>query len=344
MISKGKIKGPIKFMLYAPEGFGKSTFGSNAPDPVYIDTEGSTKMLDVKRFDGKMSDWQEIIKSVDYVITHPDCCKTLVIDTVDWAENSCIAMLNARHGTDNILTMDYGKGSLYVVAEFEKLIKKLDKVLEKGINVILLAHAVMRKQELPDEMGAFDRWELKLQSKQVKSMIKEWVDVLLFGNYKTFVVEDQKTKSKKAQGGKRVMYASHRPTWDAKNRHNLPDEMPFEWGLVESLFEKESVVQNPPKEPETKKLTKEQETLEARRKDIENTDVPEELRKLMLEHDVTEWDIQMAVSSIKNAKYTSMDPISSYDPDFLQQVVIDKFDGMLKKIEQMRTKYETEFI
>ena len=339
MISKGKIKGPIKLMLYAPEGFGKSTFGSNAPDPVYIDTEGSTKMLDVARFDGNMTNWNEIMKSVDYVIANPDCCQTLVIDTVDWAENSCIALLNEKHNTENILTLDYGKGSLYVVAEFEKLIKKLDKVIESGINVILLAHAVMRKQELPDEMGAFDRWELKLQSKQVKAMIKEWVDVLLFGNYKTFLVEDSKTKSKKAQGGKRVMYASHRPTWDAKNRHGLPDELDFEWKAVDSLFYRRNTTQT-----QEEATPANDDVLEARRRDIEASNVPDELKKLMLKHNVIEWDIQMAVSSIKNSKYTTMDPISSYDPDFLQHVVIDKFDGMLKKIEQMKQQHEIEFL
>lgn len=341
MISKGKIKGATKLMLYAPEGFGKSTFASKAPDPVYIDTEGSTKMLDVARFDGNMTDWNEILRSVDYVIAHPDCCKTLVIDTVDWAENICISMLNSKHNTDNILTLDYGKGSLYVVAEFDKLIDKLDQVIAKGINVIMLAHAIMRKQELPDEMGAFDRWELKLQSKQVKSKVKEWVDILLFGNYKTFVVEDQKTHSKKAQGGKRVIYASHRPTWDAKNRHGLPDEMPFEWEQVSSIFDVEKISKENAETPEP---AENKEVSDARRKDIENANVPEELRKKMLEHDVTEWDIQMAVASIKNSKYTTMDPISKYDPIFLQQVVIDKFDGMLKKIEQIKKQDKVDFI
>ena len=45
----------------------------------------------------------------------------------------------------------------------------------------------MRKFEQPDEMGAYDRWELKL-AKKVGPLVKEWADMILFANYKTTVV------------------------------------------------------------------------------------------------------------------------------------------------------------
>ena len=34
--------------------------------------------------------------------------------------------------------------------------------MDAGINVVLTAHAQIRKFEQPDEMGAYDRYELKL--------------------------------------------------------------------------------------------------------------------------------------------------------------------------------------
>ena len=39
----------LKFVLYGPEGIGKSTFVSHIPGVVYIDTEGSTARMDVAR-------------------------------------------------------------------------------------------------------------------------------------------------------------------------------------------------------------------------------------------------------------------------------------------------------
>ena len=361
-ISRGKVSGAQKVLIYAPEGYGKSTFASKAEAPLFIDTEGSTKMLDVSRFDADMSDWDNILDAAQYVIDNPDCCKTLVIDTIDWAENACIHKLNDRHKTANILTLDYGKGSLYVTAEFERLLTRLDYIVEKGINVFLTAHAAMRKQELPNEMGAFDRWELKLQSKQVKTMVKEWADLVLFGNYKTYVVEDSKTKSKKAQGNKRVMYATHHPCWDAKNRHGLPDEMPFDFKEIAHIFTTSSTktvlekdetaeksAQTEKKLPNTKakKEDKPPEDVPADRKKgirsdaVENLNIPDDLKALMIENDVTDWEVQEAVGGLKGSDYDATVKMEDYSPEFCRKLV-KSFSGLLKKIMKNRAKLEAE--
>ena len=59
---------------------------------------------------------------------------------------------------------------------------------------------------------------------------------MLFANYKTYVINvDNQGAAKgknKAQGGARVMYTSHHPCWDAKNRHGLAPELPFEYSQI----------------------------------------------------------------------------------------------------------------
>lgn len=50
-IIRGKIPGAKKVVIYGPEGIGKSTFAACFPAPVFIDTEGSTKDMDVDRFE-----------------------------------------------------------------------------------------------------------------------------------------------------------------------------------------------------------------------------------------------------------------------------------------------------
>ena len=343
MISKGKIRSAQKLVLYAPEGFGKSTFASKFKNPVFIDTEGSTKQLDVARFDGDMTDWEEILKAVDYVIKNPDCCDTLVIDTADWAESACIKYTVAQGGENikGIEDFGYGKGYIYAMENFQNLLTKLSEVVSKGISVVVTAHAQMRKFEQPDEMGAYDRWEMKL-SKKDAPLLKEWADIILFGNYKTYVVEDSKTKSKKAQGGsKRVMYATHHACWDAKNRHGLPDEMPFEYEAVKHIFE------DIPKEESKKPAEKEKPKDEVQAKREEQTDklegIPEELKKLMKEHNITEWDIQNAVGTLPGCPYDSLTPISEYNPEFIQNTLINKFDGLRKRIEKINKEEAIPF-
>ena len=50
--------------------------------------------------------------------------------------------------------------------------------------------------------------------------------MLLFANYKTIVVNDN--GKSKVSGGKRVVYTTHHPCWDAKNRFGFPDEIAFD--------------------------------------------------------------------------------------------------------------------
>ncbi|MBR6839299.1 MAG: AAA family ATPase, partial [Oscillospiraceae bacterium] len=182
----------------------------------------------------------ELLSEVEWVYNHPDCCKTLVLDTADWAERLCIEAVCAQHQVDGIEAFSYGKGYVYAQEEFGRLLDKLELVRKQGIHIVIVAHAMMRKFEQPEETGAYDRWELKL-SKKIAPMVREWVDALVFVNYKVLVVNvDGKgaTKGKnKVQCGKRVMYTTHHACWDAKNRFGWPEEAEFDYSVVRGVIE-----------------------------------------------------------------------------------------------------------
>ena len=235
-ITSGRIPKPQKVVIYGPEGIGKTTFASQFPDPVLIDTEGSTYHMDVRRTN-KPESWQGLLSLVKQIAVSPGICKTLVLDTADWAEMLCVSAVCAKYQKKGIEDFGYGKGYVFVQEEFGQLLNAFTDVIDAGMNVVITAHAKMRKFEQPDEMGSYDRWEMKL-SKQVAPMVKEWADMVLFANYKTYVVAaDDKGKKHKAQGGKRIMHTAHHPCWDAKNRHNLPDELPLEYSQIAHCIE-----------------------------------------------------------------------------------------------------------
>lgn len=328
-IIRGKIPCAKKVVIYGPEGIGKSTFASQFPDPVFIDTEGSTNSMDVARLP-KASSWQMILQQVDYVRTHPEVCKTLVIDTIDWAEAMCVQHICDKHRKNGIEDFGYGNGYVYVKEELGRFLNKLSEVVEANINVVLTAHAQIRKFEQPDELGAYDRWELKLGKKtssQTSPLIKEWADMLLFANYKTFsVAVDDKGKKRKAQGGERVMYTSHHACWDAKNRYGLPEEVPFSYASIAQVIEEgktgsspvpvktvaeekkqeepaakapEPVKQEEPTGQMTMPLTTESTPQKTEEKGYTEPDsrIPKALRDLMMKDQVDEWNVKSVCES-----------------------------------------------
>lgn len=232
-ITAGPVLTPLKVVLYGPEGIGKSTFAARFPRPLFIDTEESTKMLNVRRLP-KPETWTDILQMIDFVKAHPDACSTLIIDTADWAERLCESSVCKAGAKQSIEDFGYGKGYTMVAESFAVLLDALtDLVRGAQINVVLTAHSIIRKFERPDESGAYDRYELKLGNKagsKCSALVKEWCDVLLFANYKELVTDVN--GKKKAQGGRRVMYTSHHPCWDAKNRLGLADELPFDFAAI----------------------------------------------------------------------------------------------------------------
>ena len=246
-ITRGRIQSAKKVVCYGPEGIGKSTFASRFPNAVFIDTEGSTKDMDVARLP-RPSSWEYLLQEIQYVKDNPSVCGSLVIDTVDWAEQLCVEHICDKHHKDGIESFGYGTGYVYTKEEFGRFLNKLEDLVEVGVNVVLTAHAHIKKFEQPDEMGAYDRWELKLGKKtssQTAPLVKEWADMLLFVNYKTYsVAVDDKGKKHKGQGGKRIMYTSHHPCWDAKNRYGLPEECEFDYMVIRRIIESTAVEKN----------------------------------------------------------------------------------------------------
>ncbi len=345
-IITGKQDGAVKTVIYGPEGIGKSSLASKYPAPLFIDTEGSTKQIDTSRLTTPTT-WGMLLQEIDFVLDKRPC-ETIIIDTIDWAEQMCLADLCAKNGKGGIEDFGYGNGWVYEKESFGKFLNKLTEVINAGINVVLIAHAKMRKFDLPDEMGSFDRWELKLGSKTtnlISPLVKEWADVVLFCNYKTMVIQtDKEGKKHKAQGNKRVMYTTHHPCWDAKNRYGLPEEIPMDYEQIRFIYEKKPTspvfvpVHNEHSEPN--KLSQPSqldeplpETLPKNDSPGNNTGIPKALADLMTANNVTE-DMICRVCVAKHYVPSGM-PLRDYPKDFVEGCLIGAWSQVLEEIKKL---------
>lgn len=369
-ITKGKRARAQKVVVYGPEGIGKSTFAAQFPEPLFIDTEGSTDNMDVSRLD-KPSSYTMLKNEIAWVKANPTVCKTLVIDTIDWAESLVIADVCAQHSKKGIEDFGWGNGYTYTKEEMGRLLNQLGELVDLGINVVLTAHAQMRKFEQPDEMGSYDRWELKLGKKtssQTAPLVKEWADMVLFANYKTVVMTADNGK-KKATGGQRVLYTQHHPAWDAKNRHGLSEEMPFDYAGIAHIFNQAqpqptpqpqqtapepapqapAQEQTPTAEPAPQVQPQAQETPQQPSQAPEsltqpaperqpyqepNLALPQALRDLMIQNQVTEIEVQKAVA--QKGYYPEDTPVIMYDSGFIDGVLIGAWDQVFSMIKDNR--------
>lgn len=343
-IIRGKLPGALKVVVYGPEGIGKSTFASQFPNPLFIDTEGSTRHMAVARTP-KPTSWPMLLGLVDEVIRDSSLCRTLVVDTMDWAELMCTQYVCDKYQKKSIEEFGYGKGYTYLSEEFGRLLNQLSEVVERGVHVVVTAHAKMRKFEQPDELGAYDRWEMKLSAKNAP-LVKEWADMVLFASYKTYAVKTESGKVK-GQGGERRMYTAHHPCWDAKNRFGLAPELPFAFAEVASVIGETPSISEPAPQNEPKPVNspanppQEVEGISAPAQDDGLVPdipdgIPQALADLMRANNVTATDIQTAVSA-KGYFPLGME-ITDYPKDFIDGCLIGAWDQVYQVILQEREK------
>ncbi len=228
---------PPRILIYAAHGVGKSTFGSLAPNPVFIQTEDGLDALDVPAF--------PLAKSYDQVMAYlTELCEqehdyqSLVIDSLDWFEPLVWKKLieDRPHGEKgqiikSIEDYGYGKGYAMVMDYWNDYIRAINYLRnERGMMIIQIAHAQIRKFENP-ETDMYDRYEIKLH-KTASAKIQEHSDMVIFANYGTAVKKEETGfggERRRAVGsGDRYLYTEERPAYVAKTRYDLPFEIPFD--------------------------------------------------------------------------------------------------------------------
>ena len=368
-ISSGIVRKKQKVVIYGPEGIGKSTLAAQFPNPLFIDTEGSTGNLNVNRFEDKPTSWTMLINYIEHVKQNPQICDTLVIDTMDWAERLCVEDILNTHGKKGIEDFGYGNGYVYVAEAVGRFLNILQELIDKDIcNVVLNCHAQLKKFEQPDEAGSYDRYELKLGKKtgsQTAPLVKEWADMILFCNYETYAVAtDKEGKKFKAQGGQRVMYTTHHPCWDAKNRAGLPPKLPLDYSQIAQVIEHTPpaatapaavpapTIQNAANAAPTQMQSTAQTVQSAPPvsappqqnvpdlSDFEEvicepnipSELPQALQDLMRTNGVSEEDIRFAVAS--KGYFPEQMPVANYPPEFISGVLVGAWDQVYAMIKE----------
>lgn len=225
---------PVRVLIYGPEGVGKSTFGAKADAPVFITPEGGIDQLTdahgnpCEALPG-LSTWDNVREAVQQLTVEQHKFKTLVIDSADWVERLAHAKIIGNSGKD-IIRANGGYGAGYRESErmHRELIESLSALREKkDMNIIVTAHTHVKPVKDPSMLQDFDQHEIKCHE-FVSSLWREWVDALFFARFNTYVkTSDESTKGRALSDGKRTVYTTKQPSFQAKNRYGLEPEIEF---------------------------------------------------------------------------------------------------------------------
>lgn len=247
-------------MLYGTHGIGKSTFGSMAEKPIFIQTEDGLGEIDCDKFP-LAETYEQVVQALGDLYTEKHDYKTVVIDSLDWLERLIWAEVCQKRGVQSIEDIGYAKGYTFALTYWREIIAGLDALRrERGMMVVLIAHAKIEKFENP-ETDSYDRYSPRLH-KLASAIIQEWCDEVLFATYRIHTkTSDEGFDRKRTQGigtGERIVRTTERPAHVAKNRLSLPEEFPLDFRIYAALVRGENPLATSDTETETTNTATEQ--------------------------------------------------------------------------------------
>ncbi len=240
-VVKGRIAKPVRILLHGPEGIGKSTFAANSPQPIFLAGEDGTAELDVVRFP-EPTTWSDVLDAVNELATAPHDYQTFVIDTLNWIEPLAWQFVCEKYGYKNIEAPGYRKGFFAAVDEWRVLLARLEHLrTTRSMTLILLAHTSVQTFKNP-EGEDFGRYTPKLD-RAAASLFLEWCDVVLHARHEQYT-QQLNGRARGIATGERLLCTQRTAAFDAKNRHDLPAELPLDWeSFATALAERPAAIQ-----------------------------------------------------------------------------------------------------
>ncbi len=239
-IAKTGTPAPPRVIVYGVHGIGKSTFASEAKNPIFIRTEDGLAGIKSSAFPVAKS-FDDVLDALRILYKDPHDFDTVVLDSLDWLEPLVWKHAAKVHGKENIEDFGYGKGYVIALDYWRQIIDGFNALRDdRNMTVVITAHCEVKRFDAPDS-EPYDRYQPKMH-KASSAMFQEWADVLGFANYKVHTKESDtgfgQKRTRAVGSGERLLHTTERPTHLAKSRYNIPETMPLTWStLANSIAE-----------------------------------------------------------------------------------------------------------
>jgi hypothetical protein len=229
-VTSGKQIGAQIHTIVGDNGVGKTTFVASFPNVLILDLENGSKHLDVTKLSAeKFPDLKAFRECLTALKDSEHEYKTIGIDSVEALEILIFKSVCADAKVDSIEDVGggYGKGYVRSREVMTEIMQDLQALQRKGITCILVAHSQIKPKVDPILNQTYDRMVMRCNDKMA-AIIRDLSDNVFYATYKVLTTKEG-NKTKAYGDGQRVMYTGPRPGFDAKNRLELPYELPLSY-------------------------------------------------------------------------------------------------------------------
>lgn len=235
-LKRRSVEKPPRIWVYGTAGIGKTKLGTMAPNPIFLQTEDSA--VDAPTW-GVLRTYDEVMQAITTLYQEDHDFKTVVLDSVDWLEPLIWAEVCRMNGWANIDAAGFGKGYAAALDVWRSVLDGIGALRdERGMGVLLIGHAEIKRFDSP-ETEPYDRYQPKMH-RAASALVQEHVDAVLFANYRISTVKTDTGFNKKAVRGvggtDRLLFTTERPAFLAKNRFDMPDNLPLDWMTLQGYI------------------------------------------------------------------------------------------------------------
>jgi hypothetical protein len=236
-ITRGKLDVPIRAMVTGLEGVGKSTFAAGAPSPIFLGVDGGTEHLNIDRLPEPKT-WQEVLDGVDLLEKEKHDYKTLVVDTLNWAEALCHLHVTGGKVSIDEYKKGFGKGRSAALDQMRVLQKGIERCWSKGMNVLLISHVEAKTIENP--LGSDYKKYVPAMDHRAAGLFAQWVSYIGFIAIEEVVRVTEQQKYKSQSSGARFLYTAPSASYMSKFRGAGVPPLPLSWRAFEEAVKGEA--------------------------------------------------------------------------------------------------------
>lgn len=253
-VSKEQKPAGVRVMIYGEPKVGKSYFGAQIPNHVFLNLENGLEHLQGATKLPYTDDYmvvKQMLKELEEA-DHP--FKTLVVDSADVLENLIKKWVVATQGNPawkDVADIPFGRGYPLLLTETRRLIEQFEKLrVKKGMNLVFICHSEVKKMQPPvGNEYTYIAPSLYAKTTQGDSTLKiysDYVDIIGYCTFKTIVQQTSTGFGSRGQAigtGERILHLdAANPAYIAGSRYPMPAEIPFSWeSFVTALTGKQPV-------------------------------------------------------------------------------------------------------